>query len=442
MGSALFAGLRRTMDQRVIRSWCLYDWANSAFATTVMAALFPPFFRATALRAGLTGAQATAWWGYTAAAALLLIALTAPVLGAVSDATGHRKRYLGFFMGLGILATLAFPWLGPTAWRTASAVFIAGNVGFAGANIFYESLLPHIASTDEMDEVSSRGYALGYVGGGILLVINVLWVARPSLFGMPDAGFAVRASFVSVAVWWGVFAVPLFRVVPDPPPDRPAGGRPLGVCEGFARVARTFREIRRYRELLVFLVAFWVYNDGIGTIIKMATAYGDEIGIDLRHMILALVLTQLVGIPFTLLFGALAGRLGAKRCLFLALGVYALISVLGFFMSTPAHFYGLALLVGTVQGGSQALSRSLFGSMVPRNRTAEFFGFFSTSGKLAGVAGPVIFGVVSQATGHSRLSILALILFFAAGAVLLAFVDETAGRQAARAEERVRPAGD
>jgi len=412
----------------------MYDWANSAFATTIMAALLPPFYRSLVMSAGLTGSTATAYWGYTTAIALLLIALIAPVLGAMSDHTGGRKRYAGFFAGLGILSTAALVFVRTDTWRLASLIFICGNFGFAGANIFYESLLPHIARKDDTDRVSSKGYAMGYMGGGILLVINTAWVMRPATFGMPDVDFAMRASFVSVAVWWGVFSLPFFRYVPEPSlRNKYAGGNPL--AEGFSRVASTFREVKRYRQLLIFLIAFWIYNDGISTIIKMATAYGDEIGIKVTDMAIALIVTQFVGVPFSFLFGALARRLGAKPLLFLALGVYTCISLAGYCMRTATHFYILAFMVGTVQGGSQALSRSLYAAMVPRHKAAEFFGFFSTSGKFAGIAGPLLFGLISQITGRSRLSILSLIIFFVVGGILLACVDEKQGIHAARKAE-------
>jgi UMF1 family MFS transporter len=422
-------------NHRTVRAWCLYDWANSAFATTVMAALYPPFFRSLATAAGISESRATAYWGYTAALALLLVSLGAPVLGAIADLTGTRKRFLALFAGAGIAATAAFTLNGDDTWLLAAALFVIANIGYAGANAFYESLLPSVAGPDALDRVSARGYALGYLGGGILLVINSMWVLKPQLFGMPGTGFAVRASFISVALWWGLFTVPLLRRVPEPPADHTEGPAPNPIAAGFGRLASTFRDIRRYRHLLLFLIAFWIYNDGISTIIKMATAYGDEIGIDLGHMIIALVITQFVGFPCAILFGELAERIGTKRSILIGLAVYALICVLGFFMSTPLHFYLLAVMVGTVQGGTQALSRSLFATMVPRHKTAEFFGFFGASGKFAGIFGPLLFAIVSQLTGQSRLSIIALIAFFVLGALVLLRVDEEAGAAAAREAE-------
>jgi len=413
----------------------MYDWANSAFATTVMAAIFPPFYRSLVIRAGLPESKATAYWGYTTSIALLVIALLAPALGAVSDSTGGKKLYVAFFAWMGILSTAAFLLIGTDTWLFASTLFIFGNIGFAGANVFYESMLPHIAKKGDMDQISTKGYALGYVGGGILLVINVLWVLKPSIFGMPDVEFALRASFLSVAVWWALFSVPFFRYVPEPPVIQKSGIGFHSVNSGFKNLRKTFNEIKQYKQLLIFLTAFWIYNDGIGTIIKMATAYGDEIGIRMPDMIMALIITQFVGIPFSFLFGTLAKKVGAKPSILLALCVYSLISIGGFFMQTAFHFYILAFLVGTVQGGSQALSRSLYGVMVPKHKSAEFFGFFSTSAKFAGIFGPLIFGLVSQIAGGSRLSILSVIFFFIAGAVLLVLVNVDEGIQIARAQE-------
>jgi UMF1 family MFS transporter len=421
--------------RKVVNSWAMYDWANSAFATTIMAAMFPPFYRSLVVATGLSEADATAYWAYTTSLALFLIALLAPVLGAISDHTGGKKLYIAFFVGLGVVATALFVFLGEDTYVPGSILFILGNMGFAGANIFYESLLPHIAKRDDIDQISTRGYALGYVGGGILLVINVLWYMKPAWFFMPGAGFALRVSFFSVAVWWALFSIPLFRDVPEPPVVRITPEGINVVRAGFERLGRTFYQVTRYKQLLLFLVAFWIYNDGIGTIIKMATAYGDEIGIGLTDMIIALVITQFVGIPFSFGFGWLARRVGTKRSILIGLGIYTLISIAGYFISTATHFYILAFMVGTVQGGTQALSRSLYGAMIPKSQSAEFFGFFSTSSKFAGIFGPLLFGVVSQIAGGSRLSIVALIVFFIVGGFLLSRVDEKEGIRVAREED-------
>jgi UMF1 family MFS transporter len=425
--------------RRIVNAWCWYDWANSAFATTIMAALLPPFFRTLAMNAGLAENRATAAWAFTLSAAMLVIAVASPLIGAVSDSTGGKKRYLGLFAGLGILASGGLFFLGRDSWSWASGLYIVGEIGFAGSIVFYESLLPHISRKGDMDRVSSRGWAFGYVGGGLLLVVNMAWILRPGWFGFAGAEAAVKASFLSVAVWWGVFSVPLFASVPEPPrTDVVPPARVLGA--GLRRVRDTLSEISRFRQLFLFLIAFWLYNDGIGTIIKMATAFGHEIGISINDLVLALVITQVVGVPFTFLFGAWARRITAKRAVLFSLGVYALICLLGYFMTRAWQFYALAALVGTVQGGAQSLSRSMFAVMVPKHRSADFFGFYSTSSKVAGIFGPFIFGILSE-TASSRTGIFALVVFFAVGGMLLSRVKVEEGAVVARRAEAEYPGG-
>lgn len=437
-GSAAETGAEAEAERRyrkVVHAWSMYDWADSAFFTTIVAAVFPPFYRSLATAGGLADEDATAVWAYTTSASLIVVALIGPILGAISDRSGGKKFWLFSFTAIGVFGTTLMTFLGPDAYGWASLFFILGSIGVSGAMIFYDSLLPHVARPGDMDRVSSRGYALGYVGGGLLLVVNVLMIMYPQAFLIPDTDWAVRLTFLSVAVWWSVFSLPLLRHVPEPPSS---GRRSQGiqiVVDGFREVRKTLSRIRRYRQLFLFLVSFLIYNDGIGTIIRMATAYGDEIGIDRTDMILALIITQFVGIPCTLLFGKLGPRFGTKRIILAGLGVYILITVAGYFMRTSADFYVLALLVGLVQGGTQALSRSLYASMAPRARAAEFFGFFSSGTKLAGILGPIVFGLVGQATGGSRTSILAVIVFFLVGAGFLMKVDETEGRAVAAQED-------
>ncbi len=424
-----------TEARRRIRAWCLYDWANSAFACTVMAAMFPPFFRGLATAAGVSPGLATAYWGYTTGLALLIVAVVAPVLGALADAGAARKRLLAVAALTGSALTASFALIPGGAWTTAAVLFIAADFAFASSIIFYESLLPHVAAGHDLDAVSSRGYSLGYLGGGLLLVLNAAWVTWPDAFGLPSTGAAVRLSFVSVGLWWAAFSLPLLRRVPEPNAMTNRPSLSAAWRDSWHRLRATWRDLAGYRPLVTFLVAYWIYSDGIGTIIKMATAYGSEVGIGMRDLILALVVTQFVAWPGTLVFGRLAGRYGARPVLQGGLVVYALICGLGFFLRTAAHFYALALLVGLVQGGCQALSRSLFASLVPRRKSAEFFGFFSTSGRAAGIAGPLLFALLGQFTGQSRWAILVLTVFFLGGAWLLGRVDLAAGRRRAQAED-------
>ena len=420
---------------QIVNAWCMYDWANSAFATTVMAAVLPTFYSGVA-GANLRPVQASSYWGYTNTVAMLLIAFSAPILGAIADHSGTKRRFLAGFAGVGILATSLLVLVSTGDWLLASALYVLGRAGFSGANIFYDSLLPHIAHRDEIDQISTKGYALGYLGGGLLLVVNLAWILKPSWFGLPSAEIASRLSFVSVGIWWAIFSIPLFRRVPEPPSIREAGESTNPMRAAFQRLGRTFREIRRYRQLLRFLVAYWLYNDGIGTIMVMAVIFGAEIGIETEGLIGAILAVQFLGIPFSFAFGWLARRLGTKRSILLALGVYAVISVGGYFMQTGLHFWILAFLVATVQGGSQALSRSLFGRMAPKAKTAEFFGFYDVSSKFAGIVGPALFGIVGQLTGSSRLSIVALVVFFLVGGGLLLWVNEQEGIRLAEEENQ------
>jgi MFS transporter, UMF1 family len=331
-------------------------------------------------------------------------------------------------------------------------LFILSLAGASASFVFYESLLPHLADPEEVDRVSSAGYAIGYLGGGILLALNLAWISAPQLFGLPSgpglspaqATLPARLGFLSVAAWWVIFSIPLFRRVPEPPrrveADESIAANP--VTTAFRRLGETVKTLRGYRQAFIMLLAFLLYNDGIQTIIKMATAYGTEIGIDQNALILAILIVQFVGIPFAFLFGMLADRIGAKRAIFLGLLAYVGISILGYFMTTAAHFFMLAALVGMVQGGTQALSRSLFASMVPPHKSGEFFGFFSVFEKFAGIFGPLLYAGAIMISGSSRNAILSVIVFFILGAALLALVDEDEGRRVAREAEaatRVAP---
>jgi UMF1 family MFS transporter len=418
------------LGRRDLRAWAMYDWANSAFQTTIVAAIFPIFFQKVAA-AGTPGPIATSRFAWATTWAILIVAVIAPLLGAVADHAPVKKRLLGVFLGIGAAATAAMYFITRGDWAFALALFVISNVGVAGSIVFYESLLPHIASEQELDRVSTAGYALGYLGGGVLLAVNIVMMAHPGWFLLPNREIAVRASLASVAIWWIVFSIPLFRHVPEPP-QRDSHPRIEGPVAAARQLLQTLRELRRYRQAFMLLLAFLLYNDGIQTIIRMATTYGTEIGIDENAMIGALLLTQFIGVPFGFLFGFLADRVGAKPSVFIGLVVYALITVLGYFMRTSAHFFALALMVGMVQGGTQALSRSLFASMIPRHKSSEFFAFFGVFERYAGILGPALFAWVVAHTGTSRNAILSVLAFFVIGGLLLTLVDVKEGRRAAR----------
>ena len=423
---------RNRIYNQIVNAWCMYDWGSSAFSTTIEAAVLPVYFEQV-VAAGLPGNTATVYWGYTNAISLLIAALLAPILGSIADYTGGKKRLLTVFAGIGILATALMVLINTGDWPLALFLFLLGTIGISASYVFYDSLLPHVAHAEDIDYVSSKGYALGYLGGGILLAVNILMIQVI----WADSTLGPRLSFVTVAIWWAIFTIPLLRRVPEPPANTAGIGEGVNpLAAGFRRIGQTFGEIRKYRQLFFFLLAFWLYNDGIGTIIKMATIYGSEIGIGMIDLIGALLLTQFVGIPFSLLFGKFSGRVGTKRSIMIGLGWYALIAIGGYFMSQAWHFWALAFAVGMVQGGTQALSRSLFGLMAPKARSAEFFGFYDISSKFAGIAGPALFAVVGQLTGSSRLGIVALVIFFIGGILLLVRVDEAEGIRVAQAENR------
>jgi MFS transporter, UMF1 family len=415
------------------RAWAWYDWANSAYFTTIVTAVFPSFF-ATYAAAGLEPAQATQRFAAITTISIAFIAVLSPILGAIADFTGIKKRLLLAFMLIGVSAASAMAFIGRGDWQLAALLFVIGNIGVSGTTVFYDSLLPNVARPEESDRVSAAGYALGYLGGGLLLLLNLAWILQPQAFGFADAAVAIKASFASVAIWWLVFSLPLLRRVPEPPPVLDAGevaGTGVLVA-AFGRLRRTFGEMRRYKHAFLLFLAMLLYQDGIQTIIRMASVYGAEIGIDQNAQIAAFVMVQFLGIPFAFLFGALGARIGTKRALFIALGVYTLTSILGYFMQTVTHFFILAGLVATVQGGAQALSRALFSRLIPVAKSSEFFGFYAVAERFATVLGPLVFTISIALTGSSRFAVLFIITFFAAGALLLSMVNEEEGRAAAR----------
>jgi UMF1 family MFS transporter len=420
----------------------MYDWANSAMITIVVTAVFPIFFAQYAAH-GLPAATATFRFSVATTIGLTLIAVLAPILGAIADNRATKKRFLGAFLGLGVAAVASMYLIQQGAWLFAAILFVLANIGVNGSIVFYDSLLPHVAARDEIDRVSTAGYALGYLGGGVLLVVALAIIQNPGLIGIPTGDSATpeqgslpaRLSFVAVAVWWLLFSIPLFRRVREP--EIPADGevRERSTRAALAQLRSTLSALRRYRNAFLMLLAFLIYNDGIGTIIRMATIFGDEIGIERGALIGSIVVVQFVGIPFAFLFGALAGKIGAKLSILLGLAVYAGISIFAYFMTTATQFLILAVLVAMVQGGTQALSRSLYGSMIPRNESGEFFGLFAVFEKFAGIFGPAIFALAVGLTQSSRNAVFALVGFFVIGAILLMMVDVDEGRRVAQEAE-------
>ena len=438
--SNLMEQLRETPKERkakeshkkAINAWTMYDWANSVFATTIMAAVLPVYYSSVA-SANISASDATANWAFTTTIALVIVALLSPILGAMADFSGAKKRYFSIFVGLGVTGTALLILISEGDWMLASLFYIVGSIGFSGANVFYDSFLPHIATTDEIDQVSAKGYAMGYFGGGIMLAINLAMIL---LAPAELTEWMSRISFAMVAIWWLVFTIPLWKNVPEPERHIHKGEENFNpVQASFNRLYHTFKDIKKYKELMKFIIAFWLYNNGIGTIIFMATIYGTELGFSSTTTIGTLLMVQFVAIPFSFLFGWLGKKMGTKRAILLSIFIYAIIAIGGYFLMQEWHFWVLGFGVATVQGGSQALSRSLFGRMLPKSKSAEFYAFFSVSEKIAGTAGPLLFGLVSKLMGNSRLAIVSLIVFFISGGLLLKTVNEDKAIKIAENEE-------
>jgi MFS transporter, UMF1 family len=398
-------------------SWALTAWANHAFVTTVAVGLFPIFFDRY-WAAGLRGTTSTFYLGLTNSTASFAVMLLAPTLGALADRRGHKRRWFGIFTAIGVAGTVLLALTGKDRWPFALLVYGLGSLGFWMGYSFQDALITQVAEPHEVNRVSAFGFALGYLGGGLLFLINVLLVLFPGRFHLSGATAAMRAAFLDVAAWWLLFSLPLFRYVPE---ARALSGR-RSWREGWSDFAGTVRTVFRDRAVLRFLVAYWLYIDGINTLQFMAVDFGTKLGFSSRALIQALLLTQFVAFPFALLFGRLGDRIGAKRAIYLGLAVFVAVTLYGAFMRNETQFYALAVVVGTVQGGVQALSRSYFTRLIPRERSGEYFGFYNMLGKFAAVLGPVAMGIVAVLTGSQRASPLVLIAFFIAGGVLLARV--------------------
>lgn len=407
-------------------AWATYQFASNAFALTIVSTLLPIYFSEVAA-SPLSPNLATTIWAYVTSISLVVSAILSPIFGAVANMTASRKKYLIAFTSFGVFLTALLFFAARGKWIYTVLVFGFANLAYSLVDLFQNSLLPHIAEPDEIDRVSTRGYAFGYLGGGVLLAINIATIAL-----MENKELALRLCFVSVSIWWTIFSIPLLLYVREPPYLDTGVKRGYPFTTGFQLLSQTFKEIKQYREVVIFLFAFWIYNDGIATIIKMATIYGADIGIDRNTLIWALLMTQFVGIPFAFAFGKLSQYWGAKNCIYLGLILYTFISIGGFLMTQAYQFWILAFLVGTVQGGTQALSRSLYGTMIPKAKTAEFYGFYGMSTRIGSFIGPFVFAVVSQTTGNSRYSVLSIVLFFVLGLVLLTQVDVEKGQKEAQ----------
>ena len=417
-------------DRKAVFAWAMYDWANSAFSVTVISAFFPLFLKQY-WSAGMDPTVSTFQLGIANAIGGIGIAILSPVLGAIADQGGTRKRFLLSFTALAAVMTAGLPFVARGEWPLAIAFYAVAMIGFSGATAFYDALIVDVASGRRLDQVSALGFALGYLGGGVLFATNVAMTLRPDFFGLDDATQAVRISFGTVALWWVLFTLPLLLFVRESPARSRDSGWSVARA-GLRQVAQTLRETRKWRAVTLLLVASWLYLDGVSTIARMAVDYGLALGLDQRALIVALLITQFVGFPAAIGFGHLGARFGPKRMILVGIGVYVAATTWSYFMRSTWEFYALAIIVGMVQGGVQLLSRSLFARLIPSGSSAEFFGFYNMVGRFGAIVGPLLVGTVAITTGSSRGAILVVVVLFVAGGLMLLLVDEEEGVRVAR----------
>lgn len=409
---------KKKIINKEVLSWAFYDWANSAFATTVMAGFFPIFFKS--YWAGdLSGPESSAWLGTANSISGLAIVCIAPFLGALADITNKKKLFLGLFAFLGIITTGSLFFIAQGMWLTAMSVYIFACIGFSGGNVFYDSLLINVSSTENRNRVSALGYSLGYLGGGFLFVLNVAMYQSPEFFGLKSITEAVLFSFLSVSVWWGFFSIPILKYVKENSSNKIEIKITYLITQSFQRVLSTFKDIRKYKTLSLFLLAYWLYMDGVDTIVRMALAYGADIGLEASDMILALIITQFVGFPATILYGILGDRFGLKLMLSIGIIGYIFVTIFSIFITNISGFYFLAFMIGLFQGGVQSISRTIFSQLIPAEKSAEFFGFYNLVGKSAVVLGPILVGWVAYTFDNPDYGILSLLLLFIPGLLVL-----------------------
>ena len=406
-------------DKQLI-SWTLYDWANSVFATVVIAGFFPILFKQYWAQ-DLSSDESTFWLGSANSLSSLIIVILAPLLGTVADCGGMRKRLLIVFMLIGVSATLLIYPVVAGQWWLVLIFYVLGIVGFMGANVFYDSLLIDVSRMHNIDKVSGLGFGMGYLGGGVLLAVCIYMSQNHELFGFDSTTDAVLFAFVIAALWWFIFSMPLALWVEE---SKPIDKQQQTIRSIFTETGKTFRHIFKDRRIRLFLIAYWLYIDGVDTIIRMAVDYGLALGFESGDLIAALLITQFVGFPAAILYSYLGNKIGIKNALIIGIVIYGMITLLGFYMQTVEHFYFLALMIGLVQGGVQALSRSFYARLIPQHRSAEYFGVYNMMGKAAAIIGPALMGVVALMTNNHRYSILSIMLLFVAGLFILLYVKE------------------
>tara|TARA_B110001454_G_scaffold219202_1_gene251940 strand:- start:18573 stop:19835 length:1263 start_codon:yes stop_codon:yes gene_type:complete len=413
-------------ERKTVLSWGLYDWANSAFSTTIMAGFFPVFFKHFWSQ-GFSAVETTAKLATTVSVSSFIIAMISPTIGAVADHKGQRKSFLILFMLIGVLGSATLAYIPAGEWFAAAIVYGIGMMAFNISCVFYDALLPVVARKENLDFASSFGYSLGYLGGGILFALNVVMYLKPDMFGFASGASAVQFSFLSVAIWWFVFSIPLMMFVKEPPLATTKKESLASLTRAaLMAIKDTFLEIRKDKNLFTFMLAFWLYIDGVYTLITMAVDYGISLNFESKDLIAALLITQFVGFPATYVYGVISKKWGCRKPILFCIAVYALTVILASQMKTPLHFYILAGIIGLVQGGVQSLSRSLFAKMISVEKSGEYFGFMNLIGKFASVLGPAIVALTVTVVKKSEYGLMGLLILFVAGGYLLMQVKEPA----------------
>lgn len=403
-------------------SWVFYDWANSAYSIIITTAVFPLFYKAAAKNAGVSAADSTAYLGYTIAIATFILAMLGPILGSIADYQGYKKRFFRFFFMMGVAATAILAFIPSDQWLLLLACYTVAAVGSAGANVFYDAFLVDVTTEERMNRISSRGLGFGYIGSTIPFIISIAIIILAQSNTIPiSTTTASKIAFLITAAWWGLFAIPLIKNVHQ---RYYIEREPNPVVNSFKRLGGTLKEIRKFRALFLFLLAYFFYIDGVGTIISMSTAYGSDLGISSTNLLIILFVTQVVAAPFAILYGRLAEKFTGKKMLYVGIFVYIIVCIYAYFLKTTMDFWILAMLVATSQGGIQALSRAYFAKLVPKEKSNEFFGFYNIFGKFASIMGPLLVGVTAQLTGNSSSGVFSLVILFIVGLVILARVPE------------------
>jgi len=404
------------------KSWICYDWGSSAYSIIITTAVFPIFYKAAATNAGVSASESTAYLGYTIAIFTFILAMLGPILGTIADYQGYKKKFFTFFFVLGITATAFLAFIPSDNWLLLLICYTFAALGSTGSNVFYDAFLVDVSSEERMDRVSARGFGMGYIGSTIPFIISIaiILLAQHELLPITDI-VASKIAFIITAVWWAIFSIPLLKNVNQ---RFYVNREPNPIVNSFKRLGSTFKEIRKYRALFLFLLAYFFYIDGVGTVISMSTAYGSDLGISATNLLIILFVTQVVAAPFALLYGRLAQRFTGKKMLYFGIFIYIIVCIYAYFLKTTLDFWILAMLVATSQGGIQALSRSYFAKLVPKEKANEFFGFYTIFGKFASIMGPLLVGATAQMTGNTNAGVFSLVILFIIGFILLKRVPE------------------